>query len=117
MEDAALIQEIAAEFLRCLGSTTKEYFREKVDRALERSDEVSAEVWRDIAASADKQSRGFQLDKGQGKKLTNIAAFLCSDWIAHGLDHSLESMTSMFSSQLFAPDMVISLSLAASFGG
>jgi hypothetical protein len=52
MEDAALVREVAAEYLRWFGTGTQEHLREKVDRALDLRDYLSAEVWSDIAASA-----------------------------------------------------------------
>ena len=56
MKDAALIRQIAADYLRFLGSGTQDYLREKTDQALARGDTLSAEVWSDIAASAAEQS-------------------------------------------------------------
>ena len=117
MEDAALVRQVAAEYLRWFGTKTQEHLRGKVDRALALGDELSAEVWSDIATSAAEQFKGFRLDRDLHKKLINIAAVLCSDWITHGINQSLGSMTSMLPSQLFESDMVISLSMVASFGG
>jgi hypothetical protein len=55
MEDAALVRQVAAECLRCFGSATQEHLCEKTDRALALGDDLSAQVWLDIAASVAEQ--------------------------------------------------------------
>jgi hypothetical protein len=57
MKDAALVREVAAVYLRLFGSATQEHLREKADRALALRDDLSAQVWLDIAASAAEQMR------------------------------------------------------------
>ena len=57
MKDAALVREVAAVYLRLFGSATQEHLREKADRSLALMDDLSAQVWLDIAASAVDQAK------------------------------------------------------------
>jgi hypothetical protein len=52
MDDATLVTLVAGEYLRRFGRATQRHLREKADQALALKDNLSAEVWSDIAASA-----------------------------------------------------------------